>query len=150
MNGKDIYGYDDLYLTSCAPYWPRGQTEELELVVARAGPDLMGDWSKVPIGPFRPMTIGLHPTQIYETISMVLLMFFLVSYYPFKRHDGSVMVFFMIGYGIHRFLNEMLRTDTDPVAFNMTLSQNLSIIVLAAAVILALAVWRRGPRPAPV
>jgi phosphatidylglycerol:prolipoprotein diacylglycerol transferase len=69
-----------------------------------------------------------------------------LSYYPFKRRDGSVMVLFMVGYAVHRFLNEMLRTDTEKVAFNMTLSQNISIVVLIAAAILAVAVWRRGPR----
>ncbi len=57
------------------------------------------------------------------------------------------MVFFMLGYGVHRFLNEMLHTDTEPVAFNMTLSQNISIVVLIAALILGVIVWRRGPRP---
>ena len=49
----------------------------------------------------------------------------------------------MLGYGVHRFLNEMLRTDTDPVAFGLTLSQNISIVILAAGVILGIAVWRR-------
>jgi phosphatidylglycerol---prolipoprotein diacylglyceryl transferase len=79
----------------------------------------------------------LNPTQIYESVSMILLLFFLLSYYPFKKSDGSVMVLFMIGYGVHRFLNVMLRTDTDPVAFNMTLSQNISILVLIGAVAIA-------------
>jgi prolipoprotein diacylglyceryltransferase len=141
VNGKDTFSYNDLddYLRS---QWPRGETE-LELMVARDGP---GGETTQTIGPFRPMTIGLHPTQIYESISMVLLLFFLLSYYPFKRRDGSVMVLFMVGYAVHRFLNEMLRTDTEKVAFNMTLSQNISIVVLIAAAILALAVWMHGPR----
>jgi phosphatidylglycerol---prolipoprotein diacylglyceryl transferase len=98
---------------------------------------------------FRPITIGLHPTQIYESVSMVLLAFFLLSYYPFKRHDGSLMVLFMLGYAVHRFLNEMLRTDTDPVAFNMTLSQNISILVLIAGVVLGIVVWTRSQPKGP-
>ena len=92
---------------------------------------------------FEPTTIGLHPTQIYESISMALLLFFLLSYYPYKRHDGELMVLFMFCYGTHRFLNEMLRTDTDPVAFGLTLSQNVSILVWIGAAVLAYAVWRR-------
>jgi hypothetical protein len=102
--------------------------------------------------PFTPRSIGLNPTQIYETISMSLLLFFLLSYYPFRRHDGELMVFLMFGYAVHRFLNETLRTDTDPVAFGMTLSQNVSIGIFAAAILLAVAVWRRPLRseaPAP-
>ena len=124
-------------------------------LIGRAAKPSSSLWSAPPlrakfpvtIGPFRPLTLGLNPTQIYETISMVLLLFFMLSYYPLKRYDGSVMVFFMLGYGVHRFLNEMLRTDTDPVAFNMTLSQNISIVVLIAGLVLGAIVWRRGPQP---
>lgn len=101
---------------------------------------------------YAPTTIGINPTQIYETISMTLLLFFLLSYLPYKRRDGELMVLLMFGYGVHRFLNEMLRTDTDPVAFGLTLSQNVSIGVLAAAIVLAWIVYRRPRRvetPAP-
>ena len=97
---------------------------------------------------FAPRTIGLNPTQIYETISMCLLLFLLLSYFPFRRHEGELLVFFMVGYGVHRFLNEMLRTDTDPVAFGLTLSQNISIAVLCSAAVLAYFVWSRPPRSA--
>ena len=56
---------------------------------------------------------------------------------------------FMIGYGVHRFLNEMLRTDTEPVAFNMTLSQNISIAVFVVAVLLGILILlREGMRKA--
>jgi len=92
---------------------------------------------------FAPTSIGVNATQVYETISMCLLLFFLLSYYPYKRHDGELLVFFMVGYGVHRYLNEMLRTDTDPVAFGLTLSQNVSIAVVIAAMVLAFFVWRR-------
>jgi prolipoprotein diacylglyceryltransferase len=140
VNGKEVKDDYDNLVEYLRRDWPRGETD-VELKVARKGT------SDQTIGSFRPMTLGLYPTQIYESISMVLLLFFLLSYYPFKRRDGSVMVFFMIGYAVHRFLNEMLRTDTDKVAFNMTLSQNISIIVLIAAAILAVAVWLRGAGP---
>jgi prolipoprotein diacylglyceryltransferase len=60
------------------------------------------------------------------------------------------MVLFMLAYAVHRFLNEMLRTDTDPVAFNMTLSQNISILVLAAGIILGIVVWTRSPPRAAI
>jgi len=97
---------------------------------------------------FTPTSIGLHPTQIYETISMCLLLFFLLSYHPFRKHDGELMVLLMLCYGVHRFLNEMLRTDTDPVAFGLTLSQNISIVILIVGAILGVVVWRRLARSA--
>ena len=58
------------------------------------------------------------------------------------------MVLLMVGYGVHRFLNEMLRLDVDPGIGDLTMSQIISLFVLAGAVILAVAVWRR-PKVAP-
>ena len=45
--------------------WPRGD-QSLDLEVERGG-------QTVHVGPFMPRTLGLHPTQVYETISMLLL-----------------------------------------------------------------------------
>jgi phosphatidylglycerol:prolipoprotein diacylglycerol transferase len=98
---------------------------------------------EVQLPPFEPATVGLLPTQIFETISMVLLLFVLLSWYPFKRHDGELMVLFMAGYGVHRFLNEMLRLDIDPGWFGLTMSQDISIVVMIGAAILGYVVWRR-------
>jgi phosphatidylglycerol:prolipoprotein diacylglycerol transferase len=116
--------------------WPRGKTDLALTVVHRDG-------QTEDLPAFTPWTLYLHPTQIYESISTLLLFFLLTAYYPFRRHDGEVMVLFMIGYAIHRFLNEMLRNDTDPVALGMTLSQNGSILFLVLALILAAILWRR-------
>ena len=119
--------------------WPRGEVRmELEVV---------GATGVRHIGPVAPTTIGLHPTQVYESISMGLLLFFLLSYYPYKTRDGSLMVLFMFAYGVHRFLNEMLRTDTEVFADGLTLSQNISVAVLIAAAVLAVVVWRQAPAP---
>jgi phosphatidylglycerol:prolipoprotein diacylglycerol transferase len=107
----------------------------------------------VDLGPFKPRSIGLHPTQLFESISMALLCLLMLAYMPFRRRDGEVMVLFMLCYAVHRFLNEMLRTDTDKVAFDMTLSQNISILVFASGLVLALILWRRpvqyGRSPVP-
>ena len=86
------------------------------------------DGQPVELPAFEPRSLGVNPTQPYETISMALLMFFLLSYYPYKRHDGELLVFLMIGYSVHRYLNEMLRSDIDPGIFGLTLSQNISIV----------------------
>ena len=86
--------------------WPRGKND-LSLIVVRDG-------REIDIGPFTHRTVPLHPTQIYESISMILLVFLLLSIYPYNRVDGLMMVIFMVGYAVHRFLNESLRNDTDP------------------------------------
>jgi phosphatidylglycerol:prolipoprotein diacylglycerol transferase len=122
--------------------WPRGKTD-LALTVERNG-------ETIDLPAFTPWTLKLHPTQIYESISTLLLFFLLMAYYPFRRHDGEVMVIFIIGYSIHRFLNEMLRNDTDPVAFGMTLSQNGSILFLVVGLILAWRLWQKPVQYHPV
>jgi phosphatidylglycerol---prolipoprotein diacylglyceryl transferase len=116
--------------------WPRGKNDVV-LMVRRSG------GQEVTVGPFSPWTVRLNPTQLYESISMGLLFALLMAYYPFRRRDGEVMLLYMVGYAVHRFFNETLRVDTDPVALGMTLSQNISVAVLAGALVLALILWRR-------
>lgn len=118
--------------------WPRGKTD-LALTVQRAG-------NEISLPPYEPRTIGLHPTQVYESISMTLLFLLLTAFYPLRRHPGEVMILFMLCYSVHRFLNEMLRNDTDPplrpfsflpeLIREMTLSQLGSILVLVTALLL--------------
>jgi prolipoprotein diacylglyceryltransferase len=117
--------------------WPRGENT-LDLLVRRGATTV--DLS------FVPGTIGLHPTQIYESISTGLLLFLLLSYFPFRRHDGELFLLLMLGYAVHRFLNESIRIDTDRYAFGLTLSQHISLIVLVTAVGLGIWLVRRPPR----
>src|SRR5207237_4015671 len=109
----------------------RGQ-HDLRLTVKRDGQD-------VELPEFRPRTLGLYPTQVFESISMALLFLLLTAYFPLRRHDGEVFLLFLTLYPVHRFLNEMLRNDTEPLADGLTLSQNGSLVILAVAV--ALWVW---------
>jgi prolipoprotein diacylglyceryltransferase len=138
INGRELRGYRDL--ENAFREIPRDRAV-LDLEVQR------GEQNRA-LPAFRPRSLGLHPTQLYETISMILLLFFLLAYYPYRTHDGSVLVLFLFGYSLHRFVNEMLRTDTEKVAFDMTLSQNISILVAALGVVLAILVWRRPRRAA--
>ena len=88
--------------------WERGKNNlVLKVLHARQGR------GAAPVFAVGPETLGLHPTQIYESISMGLLLLVLLAYYPLKKCDGSVFILFMAAYAVHRFLNEMLRTDTE-------------------------------------
>ncbi len=84
---------------------------------------------------YHPWTLRLLPTQLYETISMFLLFWVLTFYYPFRRHDGEIMALLMIGYSVHRYVNELLRADERPVGFESW----TSVILFVAGV--ALWVW---------
>jgi phosphatidylglycerol:prolipoprotein diacylglycerol transferase len=137
--------FSDLLLNE----WPRGETR-LALKVSRPG-----EASPVALPPFVPKTLGLQPTQLYESISTFLLLLVLSAYFPLRKRDGEVMALFLVGYALHRFLNEILRNDTDPVwGTPLTLSQNLSILFLIVGI--GLFLWLRrqpvqyGAEPAPV
>jgi prolipoprotein diacylglyceryltransferase len=112
-------------LTSYLVYnWPKGKNN-LELKVE--GRDELIRYT--------PRTLGLHPTQVYESISMFLLVLLLVAYTPYKSRDGQVMGLLMVCYAVHRYLNELLRADDRPTGFEAY----GSLILLAAGV--AFLVW---------
>jgi phosphatidylglycerol:prolipoprotein diacylglycerol transferase len=99
---------------------------------------------------FAPKTLGLHPTQVFESISTALLLFLLLAYYPFRRHDGELFAIFLMLYPLHRFFNEMLRADNEPVALGLTLSQNGSILVFAIGLVFFLWLRRLPPQYQPL
>ncbi|HTU22377.1 MAG TPA: prolipoprotein diacylglyceryl transferase family protein [Gemmataceae bacterium] len=122
-------------LTRCLVYsWPRGETQ-LRMKVRHA------DGTEAEIT-YAPRTLGLHPTQLYEVVSMALLFLVLTAYYPLRRRQGQVMAVLMVGYGIHRYLNELLRDDPRPQGF-----ESYTSIVLVVA---GIAMWvYLQTRPAP-
>jgi prolipoprotein diacylglyceryltransferase len=123
------------YLWEQVREWPRGR-EDIELDVERDG--------EVKAMKFEPRTIGLYPTQLYETVSMVLLILVLLAFHPLRRHDGQVMVLLMLGYALHRFINESIRVEPT-YAMGLTLSQWGSVVILLAAVGLEILLWRIMP-----
>ncbi len=113
--------------------WPRGKSD-LTLVVDNEN----GNKREMT---FTPRTIGLYPTQLYETVSMFLLVLLLLAFEPFKNRDGQVMGLFMVCYGVHRSLNELLRNDPRPIGFEA----NGSLILLVAGVAFLAFLWWRRP-----
>jgi hypothetical protein len=132
--GVDISTSDRL--EELARDWPRGKSA-LSIGVVHA------DGTEQELT-FAPRTIGLYPTQLYETVSMVLLILLLLAYYPFRRHDGQLMVVLMVGYAVHRFINESLRIEPS-YSLGLTLSQWGSVVVLAAAIGIEIFLWRTMP-----
>lgn len=112
-------------LTRCLVYnWPRGETR-LRLKVKHA------DGTEAEVN-YAPRTLGLHPTQLYEVVSMALLFLVLTAYYPLRRRPGQVMAVLMMSYGVHRYLNELLRDDPRPQGFE----SYTSIILVVAGIAL--------------
>jgi phosphatidylglycerol:prolipoprotein diacylglycerol transferase len=147
-DGKKILSSRELS-THLLGDWPRGK-KDLQLNVLREKPGNSGPGPTdvIQLPAIVPLTLGLHPTQIYESISMALLFLLLSAYYPLRSRDGMVMVLFMLGYAVHRFLNEMLRNDTADIGgTHMTLSQNGSIIFFLVGLGLLGWLLRKPARP---
>jgi prolipoprotein diacylglyceryltransferase len=105
--------------------WPRGAAE-LTLTVRDAE---SGEPKEVS---FTPRTVGLHPTQLYEVVSMILMFLVLTAYYPLRHRPGQVMAVLMVGYSVHRYLNELLRDDPRPEGFE----RYASVFLFVAGIIL--------------
>jgi len=116
--------------------WPKGGAA-LKLGLQRGGAEITIEYT--------PRTITFFPTQIYETVSMLLLTLLLICYQPFRRRDGMVMVMLMLGYAAHRFLNEAIRIEPT-YAMGLTLSQWISVLIFAAGLGLGVFLQRTQPR----
>ncbi len=89
---------------------------------------------------------AVHPTQIYSTIGALLICLLLLAYDPFRRRDGELSALMLTVYSITRFLEEMVRTDEAPIlGTGMTISQNVSLLLLVGAMGLWYYVRRRRP-----
>ena len=95
----------------------------------------------------------VHPTQLYSFVDSLLLCVFLLAYYPFRTRDGEVTALTMTLHPISRFLIEIIRVDEQPVfGTPWSISQNISLLILAAAVCLWIYIWRQpaaSPGPLP-
>jgi prolipoprotein diacylglyceryltransferase len=126
---RPISAPDDLtaYLGSFHQ-WPRGKTDLTLTIQGKPEPLI-----------FTPRTIGLHPTQLYESVSMFLLFLLLLAYSPFRTRDGQLIALLMIGYGMHRYLNELLRNDPRPEGFE----SYGSVILIAGGIAMWVWLWFR-------
>ena len=85
--------------------------------------------------------LHLHPTQLYESITMLIVCGILVYLHRHKRFDGQVLIGYMILYPLVRFTIEFFRDDPRGDLFGLTTltglstSQIISLIVAIGAII---------------
>ena len=98
------------------------------------------------LAPDAAQTMSLHPTQLYSTINGVVLTIITIAYYRYRKGDGSVVALSMILYPISRIFLEILRNDElGQLGTGLTISQLVSLGVLAAGLALS---WWSWTRPA--
>jgi phosphatidylglycerol:prolipoprotein diacylglycerol transferase len=87
------------------------------------------------IGPKAHWSLPVHPTQLYSALDGLILLLLLSTYYPLRRRDGEVMALLMVSYPLSRFLIEYLRNDEGAMFAGMTISQNISVLLLACGLL---------------
>jgi phosphatidylglycerol:prolipoprotein diacylglycerol transferase len=88
--------------------------------------------------------VSIHPTQLYSSLAGFIIFGILLLVYRKKRFDGQVFWLFVFLYSIYRFLVEFLRADKQPILFNLTEMQYISIILFLVAILAYFDLARRA------
>lgn len=98
-----------------------------------------------------PLTYGLHPTQIYSSITAFLLAGLTTLYFRQRPFDGAVLVVGMILYSAKRIVIEFLRGDElGQFGTMFTISQWISAAIFLGGVLLLTWLTRRSRGTVPV
>lgn len=103
--------------------------------------ELGHEYTGVPIYGPTGADLHLHPTQLYESFTMLLVFGLLVYLHRHKKFDGQVLIAYGIIYSIFRFLIEFVRDDPRGDLFGLTsltgfsTSQLISLLVAAGAIV---------------
>ena len=129
-------------------------TPDMTVSIRVAGDSQAHAWTVT--GPL-PRSRPVHPAQLYSAIDGLLLCGFLLAYSPFRRRDGELFAILLTVHPVSRFLLESIRSDEGLVLkTRMTISQNISVLLLVAGVLLwvylllkpAKLAWHRQPAAA--
>lgn len=95
-----------------------------------------------------PLNIPLHPTQLYEAATNLLLGAFLIWFYRRRQFDGQVFWSYVLAYAVMRFFHEFLRADPRGFLFDNALSTSQLIAIIGATIALGMLARmkaKRGP-----
>jgi phosphatidylglycerol---prolipoprotein diacylglyceryl transferase len=98
-------------------------------------------------------SLPVHPTQLYESLAGVLLLFLVFAVRRHQRVSGQALAAFAVGYGLLRYAIEIVRADADRGAVGpWSTSQFVAMATVLAALALEYILRRRSvefPDPAP-
>ena len=108
-----------------------------EMIIATDSPPPFHLYT-LPLTPTKEV-LPVHPTQVYSSLSATFGCCLLLLLSRRCRKDGQVFLLLMIYYPIARFLLEMIRTDEGSfLGTGLTISQNVSLLILCGAVLLGI------------
>jgi phosphatidylglycerol:prolipoprotein diacylglycerol transferase len=102
----------------------------------------------IPPGTDPSTVLAVHPTQLYEVAAMLLAFAVLWALRKRGRPMGWLFGLYLVFAGVERFLVEIVRAKDDRFLGPFTLAQLTSVIIVVLGALL-LALWRKGPNPAP-
>jgi len=91
------------------------------------------------------LTSRVHPTQLYESLFLVLLFLLLIRVYRRAYWKGETLCFYLSFYGAGRFVIEYMRGDHMHYYLNHTVSQWVSVGLMIAGLLGFLLLRKRFP-----
>lgn len=99
-------------------------------------------WKYSSAGEIRSLPV--HPTQIYSSLTAFLLLIIVLVFDRFPHWEGAVFALLFTLYPINRWILEYIRVDEDSfMGTGMSISQNVSMLILPAVIALWIYLWRR-------
>jgi phosphatidylglycerol:prolipoprotein diacylglycerol transferase len=84
--------------------------------------------------PFATESLPVHPTQLYESLAGVALLLLILAIRRQKRSPGYTLAVFAMGYGVLRFLIEIVRDDPGRGSIGaLSTSQFIAVVTFVAA-----------------
>lgn len=105
---------------------------------------------ELPPGADPMQVVAVHPTQIYETVVMMFVFWWLWRRRDHGHATGWLAAWYFVLAGAERFLVEFVRAKDDRLLGPFTLAQGASVLLMIVGAIL-LYLWRQpaGPEPLP-
>jgi phosphatidylglycerol:prolipoprotein diacylglycerol transferase len=134
----NFFGRQGCFSAGCC--WGKPTTLPWGVQFTEAGHEITG----VPTG------IHLHPTQLYESYTMLIVFFFLLWLHKKKKFSGQVILAYVVIYATVRFLIEFVRDDPRGDVFGLTTltglstSQLIGLVAGICALVLLIVRWRRS------
>jgi phosphatidylglycerol:prolipoprotein diacylglycerol transferase len=137
----NFFGRQGCFSAGCC--WGKPTTLPWGVQFTEAGHEITG----VPTG------VHLHPTQLYESFTMLIVFFFLLWLHKKKKFSGQVILAYVAIYATVRFLIEFVRDDPRGDVLGLTTmtglstSQLIGLVAGIAALIALIVRWRRANAP---
>lgn len=91
-------------------------------------------------------SLPVHATQVYSTVTALLLALWLNALYWRRTRDGQVVCLLLIVEPISRYLLEIIRADNPLDTFSFTISQFLAILITSVGIVGWIALRALPPR----